>query len=130
MGSRAGLRRAKVASTFPSYAPRSIALPWSRGFPARSVTSELAIPSPTSSAGELVAMCGPLTSYHDGPIGVIKEGAYADLLIVDGNPLDDITVIGGNELWMKAPMREAGVGIETMTLIMKDGVIYKNTLAQ
>ena len=84
----------------------------------------------TSSAGELVAMCGPLTSYHDGPIGVIKEGAYADLLIVDGNPLDDITVIGGNELWMKAPMREAGVGIETMKLIMKDGVIYKNTLAQ
>jgi imidazolonepropionase-like amidohydrolase len=82
----------------------------------------------TSSAGELVAMCGPLTSYHDGPIGVIEEGAYADLLIVDGNPLEDITVIGGNELWMKAPLREAGVGIDTMKVIMKDGVIYKNTL--
>ncbi|MEP4076291.1 amidohydrolase family protein [Haloferula sp.] len=82
----------------------------------------------TSTAGELVAMCGPLTSYHDGPIGLIEAGAYADLLIVDGNPLEDITVIGGNELWMKAPMREAGVGIETMKVIMKDGVIYKNTL--
>jgi imidazolonepropionase-like amidohydrolase len=82
----------------------------------------------TSSAGELVAMCGPLTSYHDGPIGVIEEGAYADLLIVEGNPLEDITVIGGNELWMKAPLREAGVGIDTMKVIMKDGVIYKNTL--
>jgi len=80
----------------------------------------------TSSAGELVAMCGPLTSYHDGAIGVIEEGAYADILIVDGNPLEDITVIGGNEVWMKAPLREGG--IETMRVIMKDGKIYKNTL--
>ena len=73
-------------------------------------------------------MCGPLTSYHEGKIGVIEEGAYADLLIVNGNPLEDITVIGGSELWMKAPMRPAGVGIETMKLIMKDGQIYKNML--
>ena len=80
----------------------------------------------TSSAGELVAMCGPLTSYHDGAIGVIEEGAYADILIVDGNPLEDITVIGGNEVWMKSPLREGG--IETMRVIMKDGKIYKNTL--
>jgi imidazolonepropionase-like amidohydrolase len=80
----------------------------------------------TSTAGELLAMCGPLTSYHDGKIGVIEEGAYADILIVDGNPLEDITVIGGSELWMKAPLREGG--IETMRLIMKDGRIYKNTL--
>jgi imidazolonepropionase-like amidohydrolase len=84
----------------------------------------------TSTAGELVAMCGQLTSYHGGKIGVIEEGAYADLLIVDGNPLEDITVIGGNELWMKAPLRGDGVGIDTMKVIMKDGVIYKNTLGQ
>ena len=80
----------------------------------------------TSSAGEVVAMCGPLTSYHDGAIGAIEEGAYADILIVDGNPLEDITVIGGNEVWMKSPLREGG--IETMRVIMKDGKIYKNTL--
>jgi imidazolonepropionase-like amidohydrolase len=82
----------------------------------------------TSTAGELIALCGPLTSYHDGKLGVIEEGAYADILLVDGNPLEDITVIGGSEKWMDAPMREAGIGIETMRLIMKDGKIYKNTL--
>lgn len=77
-----------------------------------------------------MAMCGPLTSYHDGKLGVIEEGAYADLLIVDGNPLEDITVIGGSELWMKAPIRSAGVGIEPMKFMMKDGRIYKNPLGE
>ena len=80
----------------------------------------------TSTAGELVAMCGPLTSYHDGKLGVIEEGAYADILLVDGNPLEDITVIGGSKKWMDAPLCDGG--IDTMRLIMKDGVIYKNTL--
>jgi hypothetical protein len=45
---------------------------------------------------------------------------------VDGNPLEDITVIGGSELWMKAPLRKGG--IDTMRVIMKDGKIYKNTI--
>ena len=57
---------------------------------------------------------------------MIAEGAYADILIVDGNPLEDINVIGGNKVCMKAPLREGG--IETMRVIMKDGKIYKNTL--
>jgi hypothetical protein len=35
-------------------------------------------------------------------------------------------LIGGNEVWMKAPLHEGG--IETMKIIMKDGKIYKNTL--
>ena len=80
----------------------------------------------TSTAAELLALSGPMTSYHDGSLGVIKEGAYADILLVDGNPLEDIAVIGGNEKWMDAPMREGG--IDTMRIIMKDGVILKNTL--
>ena len=50
---------------------------------------------------------------------------YADLLLVDGNPLEDITVIGGCDKWFDAPDRD---GIETMRLIMKDGKIYKNEL--
>ena len=56
---------------------------------------------------------------------MIEVGAYADVLLVDGNPLEDITVIGGNEKWFDAPVRD---GIESMRIIMKDGVIYKNTL--
>ena len=63
--------------------------------------------------------------YPDGKLGVVEEGAYADLLLVDGNPLEDITVIGGNELWFEAPERD---GVETIRIIMKNGVIYKNTL--
>jgi imidazolonepropionase-like amidohydrolase len=70
-------------------------------------------------------MTGPITSYHDGKIGVLEAGAYADLLLVDGNPLEDITVIGGNKLWLKAPKPTE---IKTIRIIMKDGKVYKNTL--
>ena len=78
----------------------------------------------TSTAGELLSLTKQ-TVYHDGKIGVIEEGAYADLLIVDGNPLEDISVIGGNELWLKAP---EPAPIESINLIMKNGEIFKNTL--
>jgi imidazolonepropionase-like amidohydrolase len=80
----------------------------------------------TSVNGEILKLCGPvLDPYPDGKLGVIEEGAYADILLVDGNPLEDITVIGGSEKWFDAPVRD---GIDTMHLIMKDGKIYKNTL--
>ena len=46
-------------------------------------------------------------------------------MLVDGNPLEDITVIGASEKWFDAPERD---GIETIRIIMKDGKIYKNTL--
>ncbi len=32
---------------------------------------------------------------HPGKLGVIEEGALADIFIVDGNPQEDITVLGG-----------------------------------
>jgi len=80
----------------------------------------------TSVNGEIVALSGDvLNPYFEGPLGVVEEGAYADLLLVDGNPLEDITVIGGSEKWFDAAPRD---GIETMRVIMKDGKIYKNTL--
>lgn len=47
-------------------------------------------------------------------LGVIREGAYADLLLVDGNPLEDIEI-----------MTEPG---KNFRIIMNDGMIYKNTL--
>lgn len=80
----------------------------------------------TSVNGEIVKLSGEVMDpYPEGKLGVIEAGAYADLLIVDGNPLKDITLIGGNEKWFDAPVRD---GIESMKLIMKDGVVYKNTL--
>jgi imidazolonepropionase-like amidohydrolase len=80
----------------------------------------------TSIAGEMLALSGPRNPYSAGKQGVIEEGAYADLLLVDGNPLDDISVIGGATEWFDADPEWKP--IETIDLIMKDGVIYKNTL--
>ena len=49
-----------------------------------------------------------------GMLGTIAPGAYADLLIVDGNPLHDLKVM----------LDPAG----RLKLIMKDGVVVKNEL--
>ena len=80
----------------------------------------------TSVAGELLALSGPRFP-APGPLGVIAEGATADILLIDGNPLEDIDVLGAHSEWFDAPDPEP---IDTIRLIMKGGVIYKNTLAQ
>jgi imidazolonepropionase-like amidohydrolase len=79
----------------------------------------------TSVPGELAALTGR-TNPYPGKLGVIEEGALADILIVDGNPLEDITMIGANSKYLDAEQREKG--IETIRMIMKDGKVYKNTL--
>jgi len=66
----------------------------------------------TSRAGRLLALSGPRNPY--GTLGVIKEGAVADILLVDGNPLEDISVLAKPA--------------ENLRLIMKGGDVYKNTL--
>ena len=68
----------------------------------------------TSTAGELLALSGPRNPYPDGPLGVIREGAYADLILVNGNPLEDLDLIADAEA--------------NFDLIMKDGKIYKNQI--
>ena len=81
----------------------------------------------TSVGGEIAALSGDIVNpYLDGKLGVIEVGAYADILIVDGNPLEDLSVIGTQDRWFDGPDRPDGV--ETIRVIMKDGVIYKNTL--
>jgi len=45
---------------------------------------------------------------------VIEEGAYADILLVQGNPLENILVLQNYK--------------ENIDLIMKDGKVYKNEL--
>jgi imidazolonepropionase-like amidohydrolase len=85
-----------------------------------------ALVSMTSVGGEIAALSGPVVNpYPDTRLGVIEEGATADILLVDGNPLDDLSVIGASEKWFDAPARD---GVETIRVIMKDGAIYKNTL--
>jgi len=81
--------------------------------------------SATSVGGELMLLTNRRNPYKQGKLGVIEEGAYADLLIVDGNPLKDINVLGANEIWIKAPKPEP---VQSLRLIMKNGEIYKNTL--
>ncbi|MDX2421175.1 MAG: amidohydrolase family protein [Amphritea sp.] len=68
----------------------------------------------TSTNAELLALAGPRVPYQDGPLGVIAEGAYADLILVDGNPLDNIDLVADPH--------------KNFDLIMKDGVIFKNEL--
>jgi imidazolonepropionase-like amidohydrolase len=66
----------------------------------------------TGNAGELLKLSG-IRNPYPGDLGVVKEGSYADLLVIDGNLLQDIAVIGE---------------LDNLKLIMKDGQIYKNTL--
>ena len=81
----------------------------------------------TSTGGELMALSGDfMNPYPDGKLGVIEEGAYADILIVDGNPLEDFSVVGTGTKWFGAEPRPESP--ETIRIIMKDGKIHKNTL--
>jgi imidazolonepropionase-like amidohydrolase len=68
----------------------------------------------TSTNAELLALSGPRHPYQDGPLGDIAVGANADLILVDGNPLEDIDLIADPHA--------------NFDLIMKDGVIYKNAM--
>ena len=70
----------------------------------------------TSHNAKLLALTGPRNPYPDGPLGVIEEGAYADLLLVTGDPLEDAAILEDYE--------------NNIRLIMKDGKIYKNTIAE
>jgi imidazolonepropionase-like amidohydrolase len=86
-----------------------------------------ALVSMTSTGGEIAAMTGEfMNPYPDGKLGVVEKGAYADLLLVDGNPLEDLSVIGTSDKWFDAPEPPDSPG--TIRIIMKDGVIYKNSL--
>jgi imidazolonepropionase-like amidohydrolase len=67
----------------------------------------------TSGNAELLSMSGPRSPYPH-PLGVLTEGAYADLLLIAGNPLDDISILEDYDA--------------NIDLIMKDGKIYKNTV--
>jgi len=50
---------------------------------------------------------------QSGKLGCVREGAVADLLLLDGNPLEDMSVLGS--------------GGDRIALIMKDGQFHKRT---
>jgi imidazolonepropionase-like amidohydrolase len=67
----------------------------------------------TSTNAELLTLSGARNPYP-GRLGVVEEGALADLLLVDGNPLENIALVA-----------EPG---KNFLVIMKDGRIYKSSL--
>jgi imidazolonepropionase-like amidohydrolase len=67
----------------------------------------------TSANGELLALSG-LRNPYPGKLGVVEQGALADLLVVDGNPLENLDLVADP--------------VAKFLVIMKDGRIYKNTI--
>ena len=65
----------------------------------------------TSRNAELLALSGPRNPYP-GRLGVVAKGALADVLLIDGNPLQDIDLITTPD--------------QTMPVIIKGGAIVKN----
>ena len=82
---------------------------------ARWYTPAEALVMATSTNAELLALSGNRNPYP-GKLGVVEQGALADRLLVDGNPLENIGLIADPASNFK--------------IIMKDGKIYKNTLTK
>jgi imidazolonepropionase-like amidohydrolase len=67
----------------------------------------------TSTNAQLLALSGKRNPYP-GRLGVVEEGALADLLLVDGDPLSNIALITDPE--------------KNLVVIMKDGRVYKDSI--
>lgn len=72
----------------------------------------LSLKTATSNAAEVLTWTGGMNPYKEGTLGTIVEGGYADIILVDGNPLEDINAIKR----------------DTVDFVMKDGDVYKNWL--
>jgi len=68
----------------------------------------------TATNAQLLALSGHRNPYP-AKLGVLEQGAYADLLVVEGNPLDDLLVLAQPD--------------KNLRLIMKDGQIHKDLLS-
>ncbi|WP_439499172.1 amidohydrolase family protein [Bosea sp. (in: a-proteobacteria)] len=80
---------------------------------ARWYTPAEALAMATGTNAELLALSGKRNPYP-GKLGVVEQGALADLLLVDGNPLENISLIADPD--------------KNFLVIMKDGKVYKDTL--
>ena len=68
----------------------------------------------TGTNAELLALSGKRNPYP-GKLGVVEEGALADLVLVDGDPIANINLIADPD--------------KNFVVIMKDGKVYKNILS-
>ncbi|MEJ2178717.1 MAG: amidohydrolase family protein, partial [Gammaproteobacteria bacterium] len=71
-----------------------------------------ALKTATSNAAEVLGFSGEMNPYKEGTLGTIAEGGYADIILVDGNPLEDLNAIKR----------------DNVDFVMKDGLVYKNWL--
>lgn len=67
----------------------------------------------TGNINELIKLSTYQNPYPEGKIGVLEEGSFADILIIDGNPVEDVAVLADRD---------------NIKFIMKDAKVYKNTL--
>ncbi len=67
----------------------------------------------TGYANELFKLTTCMNPYPEGQVGILGKGSFADLLIVEGNPLEKVSLLAD---------------MSNTKLIMKDGIIYKNIM--
>lgn len=68
----------------------------------------------TSGNAGLLELAGQRNPYGSARLGVVAEGAWADVLVFDGDPTRDLSVIGDPE--------------KSLKLIVKGGQVVKNSL--
>ncbi len=67
----------------------------------------------TGRAHDLFKLCTYRNPYPKGKVGVLEKGSFADLLLIQGNPVEDLDILTDKS---------------NMKLIMKGGTVHKNTL--
>ena len=68
----------------------------------------------TSTAGKWLMKTVPKNPYKEAQLGTLVEGSYADVILVDGNPLEGVSVLLDFD--------------NNIDFVMKDGQVYKNQL--
>ena len=68
----------------------------------------------TSNAGKWLMATGPKNPYKEHQLGLIEEGAYADLILVQGDPTQDVAVLADYDA--------------NINFVMKDGKVFKNSM--
>jgi imidazolonepropionase-like amidohydrolase len=76
-------------------------------------TPAQALKQATADNAFILGMSGPRNPYP-GALGVVAKGAHADMLLVDGDPTEDLSLVADPD--------------RNFRIIMKGGEVFKNTL--